>query len=257
MKRLLSILIMSMLLFSIALAWTSIGKAVTPPTVEWQRTYGGTGFDNAFSVIQTSDGGYALVGATGSFGAGSNDFWFVKTDAIGSMQWNQTYGGTGDEEAWSVLETRSGGYAIAGETSSFGAGGYDAWLVQTDADGSVMWNSTYGGTSDDRARSMVQTCDGGYAIAGGTESFGAGGRDYWLVKLAPEGISASIDIDPDTLNLRSNGRWVTAHIELPGGYDVSDINGSTMMLNSTVPVDLSGPEVIGDYDGDGVPDFDG
>jgi predicted GH43/DUF377 family glycosyl hydrolase len=150
----------------------------------WNRTYGGTGADWALSVIQTSDRGYTLVGATGSFGAGSNDFWFVKTDTTGNMQWNQTYGGTGDEEAWSVLETRCGGYAIAGETSSFGAGGYDAWLVQTDAEGSVMWNSTYGGTSHDRACSMVQTCNGGYAIAGGTESSGEGSRDFWLIELA-------------------------------------------------------------------------
>ena len=125
---------------------------------------------------QTSDGGYALVGDTNSFGAGGNDFWLVKTDAAGNMQWNKTYGGTGTDTGISVFQTSDGGYALAGYTNSFGAGGKDVWLVKTDAAGNMQWNKTYGGTGADYGITVIQTSDGGYAIAGSTSSFGAGGN---------------------------------------------------------------------------------
>jgi len=141
----------------------------------WSKTYGGTFGDGAYSVVQTCDGGYALAGATYSFGDGS-DFWLVKTDAIGNQLWNQTYGGTGDEEAFSLIETVDGGYSLAGYS------GGDFWLVKTDSAGRHQWNRTYGGTGIDVACSVVETSDEGYALAGYTDSFGAGGYDVWLVK---------------------------------------------------------------------------
>jgi hypothetical protein len=101
----------------------------------WCKTYGGTENDGALSLIQTSDGGYALVGYTRSFGAGEDDFWLIKTDEEGNMQWNRTYGGKGSDIASSLIETSDGGYAIAGYTLSFGAGGYDFWLVKTNEQG--------------------------------------------------------------------------------------------------------------------------
>jgi len=97
----------------------------------WSRTYGGAGQEVAYAVVETSDGGYALAGYTLSFGAGSYDFWLVKTDADGSMIWNQRYGGAEDDIAYSLVVTSDGGFAIAGETSSFGAGDSDFWLVKT------------------------------------------------------------------------------------------------------------------------------
>jgi len=150
--------------------------------VRWSLTYGGTGLDVAYSVVQTKDGGYALAGYTNSFGAGGFDFWLVKTDSNGNMLWNKTYGGTGTDIAYSMVQTSDGGYALAGYTDSFGAGGADFWLVKTDASGNMLWNKTYGGTGADEAYSVVQTSDGGYALAGITNSFGAGGWDFWLVK---------------------------------------------------------------------------
>ncbi|UCG36764.1 MAG: hypothetical protein JSV64_00320 [Candidatus Bathyarchaeota archaeon] len=147
----------------------------------WNQTYGGTGYDNALSVVQTEDGGFAVVGVTESLGA-SSDVWLVKTDAGGNLEWNQTYGGTSYEAGWSVVQTNDGGYAIAGTTGSLGAGATDAWLVRVDALGNHLWNQTYGGTSWDEGYSMVQTLDGGFAIAGYTESSGAGAADFWLVK---------------------------------------------------------------------------
>lgn len=153
----------------------------------WNQTYGGAGDDEASNVIQTSDGGYALAGYTASLGAGIDDFWLVKTDSSGNMLWNRTYGGSGDDEASCVIQTSDGGYALAGATNSSGTGGYDFWLVKTDSSGQSQWNQTYGGTYDEAANSLVQTSDGGYALAGWTGSYGAGDVDYWLVKTDSSG----------------------------------------------------------------------
>jgi parallel beta-helix repeat protein len=154
---------------------------------QWNRTYGGTNVDSAEALVETTDGGYALAGWTDSFGAGGWDAWLVKTDASGTMQWNQSYGGADIDEALALVETTDGGYALAGYTCSSGAGGPDAWLVRTDANGIEQWNQTYGGTDSDYAWALVQTADGGYALAGETWSFGAGDADAWLVKIDASG----------------------------------------------------------------------
>jgi len=149
----------------------------------WNKTYGGTSDDRANPVVQTGDGGYALAGSTLSFGAGGRDAYLVKTDSLGNMEWNLTYGGPSDDYAYSLVQSSDGEYALAGETWSFGAGAGDFWLVKTDSAGTMQWNKTYGGTNIESAESVVQTSDGGYALAGNTWSFGAGGpTDFWLVK---------------------------------------------------------------------------
>ncbi len=160
----------------------SLVVSVEADLTMWTQTYGGTNDDQAYSLLETSDGGYAIGGYARSFGAGRQDFWLVKTDAFGYMEWNQTYGGTDNDIAYSLVGSSDGGYAIAGETRSFGAQEDDCWLVKTDGSGNVEWNQTYGGTGDDVARSLVETSDGGYAIGGSTSSFGAGGMDFWLIK---------------------------------------------------------------------------
>jgi len=148
----------------------------------WNQTYGGTSGDEAYALVRTVDGGYALAGTTGSFGAGGADFWLVKTDSAGNAQWNQTYGGYNHDMAYALVQTVDGGYALAGATRSFWPGGYRSWLVKTDSAGNVMWNWTYGGENNDIAYALVQTVDGGYALAGWTGSFGIGGYDFWLIK---------------------------------------------------------------------------
>jgi hypothetical protein len=110
-----------------------------------------------------------------------------------------------------------------------------------------------GGTGEDMAYSLIQTDDGGYALVGRYTSSGSN-WDAWLIKLVYEKASAMIHLDPSTLNLESKGKWITAYVELPEGYNVADINVSTIMLNDTVPAELR-PTAIGDYDGDGVPDL--
>jgi predicted secreted protein len=155
--------------------------------VELNMTYGETGSEYAYHVVQTVDGGYALLGQTNSFGAGSNDFWLVKTDANGVMEWNMTYGGTGNDIGIHVLQIAEEGYALAGHTSSFGVGSNDAWLIVTDADGTMQWNRTYGGTGMEFGQCLEPTSDGGYALVCMTSSFGAGGLDSWLLKLDSSG----------------------------------------------------------------------
>jgi len=148
----------------------------------WNRTYGIENDDHPYALVQTSDGGFAIAGETRCQGAGGYDFWLVKTDGSGNMMWNQTYGGSHYEDAYALVETSDGGYAIAGDTNSFGAGGYDFWLVKIDADGNMMWNQTYGRGERDIAYSLIETSDGGYALAGNTVSFGVGNNGFWLVK---------------------------------------------------------------------------
>ena len=148
----------------------------------WTRTYGGSAGDWGYSVAQTSDGGFIITGFTASFGAGGIDFYLVKTDAYGDTLWTRTYGGSGADVGYSVTQTSDGGYIVAGSTASFGAGNWDVYLVRTDTYGDTLWTRTYGGGSTDHGNSVKQTSDGGYIVAGGTESFGAGEGDVYLVK---------------------------------------------------------------------------
>ncbi len=155
--------------------------------VDWSRTYGGASDDGLYALIQTDDGGYALGGWTGSFGVGNRDFWLIKTDSAGNVEWNETYGGSAYEYPWAIVQTVDGGYALAGWTGYFGAGQRDLWLVKTNSTGYMQWNKTYGGTGDDQAAGLAQTADEGYVIGGYTGSFGEGSRDFWLIKTDSSG----------------------------------------------------------------------
>jgi hypothetical protein len=174
---------------ALATAFVLLGFAFVVPVEAsselWSQTYGGSSYETAYSVVETSDGGYAIAGGTTSFSNGEYDFWLIKTDQYGSMEWNQTYGGTKDDIAHSVIETSDGGYALAGSTNgtnNIGALGRDFWLIKTDEYGNMQWNKTYGGAEDDYASTLKVTSDGGYVLAGTTDSFGAGNYDFWLIK---------------------------------------------------------------------------
>ena len=156
----------------------------------WTRTYGGSDWDVGQSVVQTSDGGYIIAGHTYSFGVGLADIYLVKTDAEGDTVWTRTYGGTDWDEGYSVAQTSDGGFIIAGTTSSFGDILGDVYVVKTDALGDTIWTRTYGGSDYDYGYSVAQTSDGGYIIAGGTYSFGAGSYDVYLIKTDSLGYTA-------------------------------------------------------------------
>jgi len=177
----------------------------------WDKTFGGTSSDVAQSVVTTTDGGYLLVGysysgATGDKShnsQGGNDYWAVKIDGNGNKVWDKTFGGTSFEEANSVVSSGDGGYLLVGYSQSVAGGdksqnsqgAYDYWAVKIDGNGNKVWDKTFGGTSNDYARSVVSTSDGGYLLVGNSGSGATGdksqnykgGTDYWVVKIDGNG----------------------------------------------------------------------
>jgi hypothetical protein len=151
--------------------------------VLWEKTYGGRFGEEGFSVQQTKDGGYIIVGETDSYGAGMLDVYLIKTDQNGDTLWTRTYGGEDDDVGNSVLQTSDGGYIIAGWTGSFDAKAWDIYLIKTNENGDTLWTFMYGGESNDGGGSVLETSDGAYVIAGYTVSFGAGGSDIFLMKI--------------------------------------------------------------------------
>ena len=185
-----------------------LSSAQAPPIL-WSRCYGGSYMDHCSDAVQTVDGGYILAGYTSSVDMdvtgnhGSEDFWLVKTDDNGYLQWEKCLGGTTEEEAFSVRQTSDGGYIVAGWTNSIDGdvtglhGSVDLWVVKTDSTGNIQWEKTLGGSGEEGyyiGRIIVnQTPDGGYAVASSTNSNDQdvsgnhGDYDYWLVKLDGNG----------------------------------------------------------------------
>jgi len=173
--------------FGVGEADVYVAKLDANGNLQWTKTIGRPDDESGTSLIQTSDGGYAIAGLTPSFGAGGLDVYVVKLNANGNLQWTKTIGGKSWEAGLSLIQTSDGGYAIAGSTFFFGAGGWDVYVVKLNANGNLQWAKTIGGPEHDRGISLIQTSDGGYAIAGSTQSFGAGEWDIYVVKLDRNG----------------------------------------------------------------------
>lgn len=152
----------------------------------WTKSYGGIAEENSFVVQQTSDKGYIICGYTRSYGAGGADVYLIRTDSLGDTLWTKTYGGADDDYGGYTLHQATSGFVLTGWTRSFGSGGFDIWLLKTNSNGDTLWTKTYGGLSDDYGRSVQPTPDGGYIIAGETNSFGAGRYDLYLVRTKPD-----------------------------------------------------------------------
>lgn len=145
-------------------------------------TYGGIQNDVCNQIKPTYDGGYIMIGTTNSFGDGFNNFYVIKTDSLGNRKWSNTYGGNQVQEGFSVATTFDHGYAFLGFTDSYGAGGYDVFLVKTDSMGNEQWQKTYGGINWDFGYSIQQLADSGFIICGLTYSYGPGNGNAYVIR---------------------------------------------------------------------------
>ncbi len=229
----------------------SVVFAQNPGDIIWSNSYGGNDKEYGYSVNLTTDGGYIMGGYSNSFGAGDNDVYLVKTDADGDTLWTRIYGGIDTDKCKSVQQCSDGGYIIAGETNSFGAGSYDVYLIKTDANGDTLWTRTFGGTGIDRAESVKETTDGGYIVIGNTGSFGAGGKDVYLIKTDANGdtlwtktYGATDDEEGHSVTLTTDGGYVIAGFTDSfgaGGKDMylikTDANGDTLWTSTNGGID--------------------
>jgi len=168
-------------------------KTNSKGVIQWEQTYGGPGYESCKAAIQTEDGGFALACTTDSYGAGNTDIWLVKANANGQGQWSQTYGGAENDYAADLIQLNDGGFLLVGETSSFGEGSSDGWVVRTDAGGSPLWTQTYGFESAETFNTVIKTSDGGFALGGEIDSVGADKKPAykpigWFVKINTNGM---------------------------------------------------------------------
>jgi hypothetical protein len=210
--------------------------------VSFERTYGNIPSSGGNSVQQTTDGGYIIAGDIGDFAGGLFSVYLIRTDSLGDTLWTKTYGGFGDDEGNSIQQTSDGGFIIAGRTRSFGSGLYDVYLIRTDSSGDAIWARTYGGNNVDEGFSVQETMDGGFIVAGGTWSFGAGEGDVYLIRTDPNGdtlwtrtYGGSLwDYGYSVQETQDSGYVVTGITASFGGgwYDVylirTDTNGDTL-----------------------------
>lgn len=149
------------------------------------RTYGGALNDYGSQIIESSNGGYAIIGTTGSYGQGQSNMYLLKIDEELNIEWSQVFGGSNLDWGQSIVEVDDG-YLLLGYTNSYGAGGYDIFLVKCDLNGEFIWQKTYGGTDWDFGYKILEHNNGFY-ICGETWSFSNGGTDAYLIHIDNEG----------------------------------------------------------------------
>jgi hypothetical protein len=225
------------------------------PTIEWQKTFGGTGTEWPYAINTTSDNGFIIAGKTLSNNGdvtgfqGLSDYWIVKTDSVGMLQWQKTLGGTATEEAHSIQQTFDGGYIVVGWSNSLDGdvtgnhGVDDVWVVKLSNNGSIEWQKTLGGTNTDWAWSIKQIADSNYVIVGSTFSNDGdvsgnhGDYDVWLVKLSDAGniiwqqtLGGTSSDQARTVEQTSDGGFIVAASSQSNNGDVSGNHGDYDIL---------------------------
>ena len=257
--------------------------------VVWESSYGGGHNDNPCSVQQTSDGGYVVAGGTHSFDRDNYDFWILKLDSDGDVAWEKVFGGNDFDIARSIQQTTEGGYVVAGEAKSFGAGGTEGWVLTLDASGDVVWQKNYGSGGFSSVHETVDSgyivsggsrvvklnalgevvwgkgyygvvnsvqpaSDGGYVLAGSTTSFGAGSRDIWVLKVNSDGeipgCAAMYAINVTGTNTFISGENTNAVVQ-NSSASVSSTNISPQDSSAGTSVICSFTGTCTDTDGDG------
>ncbi|MDC0463366.1 hypothetical protein OAN36_04205 [Flavobacteriaceae bacterium] len=227
--------------------------------LEWQKTYGGSADDRANSVIQTNDGGYAVVGKSKSGdgdvleNAGYDDFWITKLDVNGSVSWVQSFGYSGSDVPYSIIQTNDQGYLLSGVldvSASNGQGdrltniqgrhaGGDYWIIKLSSSGVKEWSNYYGGTFTDTAYSAIQTNDNGYIIVGSSDSTDVdisnnkGNYDFWIIKISELGTliweksfgGDQVD-EARSISQMADGNYLVIGDTRSSNIDVSQNNGA-------------------------------
>jgi hypothetical protein len=170
----------------IILLIAALGLKAQPPQ-KFHLRWGGNGIDIGYSVIQTLDGQYIVVGSTSSYGAGNTDIYMAKIDSMGNMIWTKTFGGFSNDVGRGVIQLADSSFVISGFTNSYGNGGYDALVIKADKAGNQQWLRTWGGSDWDFGYDIIQTGDGNVVICGSTISFGKGKYDGFVSKYDPAG----------------------------------------------------------------------
>ena len=219
---------------------------------EWAKSFGGEGNDNGHLIIPALNDGFIIIGETSSFGAGANDYYVVKTDLNGNMEWSKTYGGPEDDYGWDIKPTKDSCYILAGYTESFGAGGSDAYLIKIDVNGNVIWSRTYGNTAEEQVLSVRQTEDGGFIATGKSEVAGLQNADVYLLKTDVNGVpewarafgGSGYDASQSVEQTADNGYFISGQTSSlgQGSWDFylikTDAEGRTETCNLADPVVL-------------------
>jgi uncharacterized repeat protein (TIGR01451 family) len=218
--------------------------------ITWQKSLGGFNFDKAYSIQQTTDGGFIVAGYSDSNDGdvtgnnGSFDYWVVKLDGAGNITWQKSLGGSADDQARSIQQTTDGGYIVAGYSNSNDGdvtgnnGDYDCWVVKLDTAGNTTWQKSLGGSAGDQAHSIQQTTDGGYIIAGHSSSNDGdvtgnnGEGDYWVVKLGASGnitwqksLGGTLNDGASSIQQTTNDGYIVAGSSLSNDGDVTGNDG--------------------------------
>ncbi|HEX9981153.1 MAG TPA: T9SS type A sorting domain-containing protein [Flavobacterium sp.] len=241
----------------------------------WKKTFGGTGQDNGTSVRQTLDGGFIICGDSESTDGDaavthtSTDYWIIKTDASGTLEWQKSFGGSGYDIATDIRQTSDGGYIVIGESRSNSGdvashyGNEDIWILKLDSAGTLLWQKNYGGNGEDGPRTILQTPDGGYIFSSYTNScaqdivglhdpYGCTGaftnRDYWIVKLNASGNivwkttlgtdgNDSVSDSPESLAMTSDGGYIVCGTTNPVWASGGDFDFKIYKLSSAGAVE--------------------
>ena len=229
--------------------------------VAWMKTYGGSGDDTAREVIVTADGGYAILGFSNSMDGDLigkttpvNDYWLLRLDADGELLWSKTYGGSGDDQGQSVIQTADGGFAITGYAmssdgdASNNEGFHDNWIVRLDSKGNILWERSFGFSGHDHSYDVLQTADGGFFFVGFLDITAArsdgfedksgtltrhGVGEFWGTKISAQGNLQWRRYFGGTNNDRAHavvpawdGGYVMAGFSESDDFDISDTRGS-------------------------------
>ena len=194
----------------------------------WDKTFGGPAIDRGRAIVEMPDHGLVIAGATESKGAGEFDVWVIKVDANGERLWDRRFGGPATDWASAVVATRDGGLAVGAYTQDESGGPYDFWVIKLDTNGELLWQRRYGGDATDWSNAITETLDQGLVIVGHTESSGAGGADFWVLKVDAEGEpiwdrtfgTAKSDYASTVTATRDGGVIVGGMTQADSGFDI-------------------------------------